>query len=67
MVRKIVLGVVVAVIVTLLCVLLGGILAALDVSVAVVVGTWLKQYSTVLGILAGLAYAFSGLSGRSII
>lgn len=60
MIRKLVLAVVVAVVVTLLCVLLGSLLAALQVEVAVVVGGFLKTYSAVLGILAGIWYYFTG-------
>lgn len=60
MIRRLVLSVVVAVVVTLLCMLLGGLLASLNVSVAVVVGGFLSQWATVLGILAGLWYAFAG-------
>lgn len=60
MLSRIVLAVVVAVIVTLACVLVGGILITLDVSVAVAVGAFLKDYSGVLGVLAGLAWFFSG-------
>lgn len=60
MISRIVLAVVVAVIVTLLCILGGGILATLQVAVAVTVGNWLTQYSAVLGVLSGLAWFFSG-------
>jgi hypothetical protein len=60
MIQKLVLAVVVAVIVTLACILVGSILDALTVQVAVTIGNFLKDYSAVLGILAGLWYAFSG-------
>lgn len=58
--RKLILAVVVAVIVTLVAVLLGGILADLTVKVAVTIGDWLKQYGPVIGVLAGLWYYFDG-------
>lgn len=60
MISRLVLAVVVAVIVTLGCILLGAILASLTVAVAVTIGDWLKNYAAVLGILAGLAWFFSG-------
>lgn len=60
MLSKLVLAVVVAVVVTLGCVLLGAILATLQVSVAVTIGHFLSQYSAVLGVLAGIAWYFSG-------
>lgn len=62
MLSRIVLAVVVAVVVTLACILLGGILITLRVDIAVAVGAFLKNYSGVLGILAGLAYFFGGYS-----
>jgi hypothetical protein len=58
--RKLILAVVVAVIVTLACFLLGGILHSLTVQIAVTIGDWLKQYGGVIGVLAGLWYYFEG-------
>lgn len=68
MLSRIVLAVVVAVIVTLACVLVGGILITLQVPVAVTVGAFLKGYSGVFGVLAGLWFYFSGASfpGRKV-
>lgn len=60
MIRKLILAVVVAVVVTLGCVLLGSILASLNVAIAVTVGDFLKSFSAVLGILAGLWFFFAG-------
>ncbi len=60
MLSKLVLAVVVAVIVTLGCVLVGAILASLNVEIAVTIGGFLKGYSAALGILAGLWYFFAG-------
>lgn len=60
MLSKIVLSVVVAVIVTLACVLIGGILKDLTVSFATTIGDFLVKYASVLGILSGLWYYFSG-------
>ena len=60
MLSRLVLAVVVAVIVTLACVLLGGILVTLNVAVAVTIGEWLDKYSAVLGVLAGLWHFFAG-------
>ena len=53
-ISKLALAVVVAVVTILGCILLGGLLIAVNVSVAVVVGGFLKTYSTALGILAGV-------------
>lgn len=60
MLAKLILSVVVAVIVTLGCVLVGSILAALNVSVAITIGDFLRSYSAVIGVLAGLWYFFAG-------
>ena len=59
MLSKLVLAVVVGVVVTLACVLVGGILMALKVDLAVTIGNWLKSYSGVLGVLAALWYFFA--------
>lgn len=59
LIGKVVLSVVIAVIVTLACILLGGILVTLNVSIAVVVGMFLKGFSSAIGVLAGLYYFFS--------
>lgn len=66
MLSKIVLAVVVAVIVTLGCMLIGGILITLSVAVAVTVGQFLKDYGTVIGVLAGLWFFFSNASFPSL-
>lgn len=60
MIRRLILAVVVAVIVTLACTLLGEILIKLNVDIAVTIGTFLKQYDAVIGVLAGLWYFFAG-------
>lgn len=59
MVRRIIQGVVIAVAVTLVCLLVGAILLTLHVEVAVTVGDWLKHWGGVLGVLAGLWWASS--------
>lgn len=59
MLRQIILAVVVAVVVTLACVLLGGILITLKVDIAQTIGEFLKSYSGVLGVLAGLWFFFT--------
>jgi len=58
LIGRIVLAVVVAVVVTLACILLGTILAGLKVDIATTVGDFLKTYGAVLGVLAGLWYFF---------
>lgn len=60
MLSRIVLAVVVAVVVTLGCLLVGGILDALTVQIAITIGNFLKNYSAVIGVLAGLWFFFSG-------
>lgn len=62
MLSKLIQAVVIAVIVTLACILLGLILVALKVDVAVTVGNFLKTYATVFGVLAGLWSFFTGYS-----
>jgi hypothetical protein len=59
LITKLALSVCVAVVVILGCILLGGLLVAVNVSVAVVVGDFLRTYSTALGLLAGIWYFFT--------
>ena len=60
MISRLVLAVIVAVVVTLACILLGGILIDLKIDIAQTIGAFLRDYGSVLGILAGLWYFFSG-------
>lgn len=60
MLTKIILSVIVAIVVTLGCYLLGAILGALEVSIAVTIGEFLTKWGSVIGILAGLWYFFAG-------
>lgn len=60
MLMKLVQAVVVAVVVTLACILLGTILLALNVEIATAVGDFLKKYSGAIGVLAGLWHFASG-------
>lgn len=60
MINRILAAVVVAVVVTLACILLGAILVALKVDIATTVGDFLKQYGAVIGVLAGLWHYVSG-------
>lgn len=60
MLVRIILGVIVAVSVTLVCILVGTILITIKVDIATTVGEFLKSYSAAIGILAGLWYAFTG-------
>lgn len=66
MLSKLVLAVVVAVAVTLACILIGGILVSLSVPVAVTIGNFLKSYSGVLGVLAGLWFFFVNSDGLTL-
>lgn len=58
MLSRLALAVVVAVVVTLACVLLGDILGSIGIQVAETIGSFLTRYSTTLGILAGIWYFF---------
>lgn len=60
MIRRIVLAVIIAVAVTLGCMLLGAILTGLGISVAIQVGGFLTTYGPAIGILAGLWHFFTG-------
>lgn len=60
MLNRVVLAVVVGIVVTLVCVLVGALLITLNIDLAVTVGTFLKQWSGVIGVLAALWYFFSG-------
>jgi hypothetical protein len=61
MIARIVLAVVVAVVVTIVCVgLLGPILDDLRVSIATTLGRFLIAWGGAIGILAGLWYYFAG-------
>ena len=70
MLNRIILACLVAVIVYLVCVFVGGvILVSLGVPIVVQVGDFLKQYAGVIAAVAGLWYFFSGgsfsLPGRA--
>jgi hypothetical protein len=58
-IQNVVLSVIIAVVVTLGCILLGGILESLHVAIAVTIGAFLATYSGVLGVLAGLWFFFT--------
>jgi len=60
MLSRIILSVIVAVVVTLACYLVGAILTTLRVDIAVTIGVFLQSWGSVIGILSGLWYFFSG-------
>lgn len=60
MISRVVLTVVVAVVVGLVCILLGSILITLQVPIAVTIGGFLAVWGWVLGVLAGLWFFFRG-------
>lgn len=66
MLSRLVQAVVVGVIVTLVCILVGAILVTLKVDLAVTVGNFLKDWSGVLGVLSALWFYFSGSSFKKI-
>lgn len=59
MIRKVILAVIVAVAVTLACILVGTLLQAIHIEVATTVGNFIEKYSAAIGILAGLWYYFT--------
>lgn len=60
MVARVVLAVVVAIAVGLVCLLLGAVLAALEVPIAVTVGGFLTRWAWVIGVLTGIWHFFAG-------
>jgi hypothetical protein len=60
MLTRIILALIVAVAVGLLCILLGSVLASLNVPITDTIGSFLRQWGWVIGVLAGLWYFFSG-------
>lgn len=60
MISRIVLAVIVAIVVGLVCILLGGILGTLHIDILSSVGGFLEKYGWALGVLAGLWYFFAG-------
>ncbi len=60
MLGRVVTAVVVGVLVTLACMLVGVILVALKVTLAVTVGNFLQEWAGVFGLLAALWHFFSG-------
>lgn len=60
MLSRLVLAVVVGVVVTLACLLIGALLATINVALAVTIGNFLKSWSGGLGLLAALWYFFAG-------
>lgn len=60
MLNRLVLAVVVAVVVGLVCILLGSVLVTLKVPIALTIGGFLAAWGWVLGVLAGLWYFFGG-------
>jgi hypothetical protein len=62
MVQRVIIAVLVAVIVALVLPLLGSILIDLKADIAVTIGQFLKGNATVIGLIAGLWYFFTGQS-----
>ena len=60
MLSRLILAAVVAIAVTLGCILLGTLLSSINITVAVVLGAFLVSYSAAIGILAGAWYFFMG-------
>lgn len=62
MLNRLIVSLVVAIVVTLGCMLLGAILVAIHVDIAVTIGNFLKSWAAVIGVLAGLWHFFDGTS-----
>ena len=63
MLSRVILATVAAVAAFLVCVFVGGVLlAGTGVPIAIAVGGFLNQYATVIAILVGLWYFFSGMT-----
>lgn len=60
MVTRILLSIIVAIAVAIVCALIGGIMTSFNVNVVEQIGNFLQDYSTLIGILAGLWYFVSG-------
>jgi uncharacterized membrane protein YvlD (DUF360 family) len=60
MLQRLVLALVVAVVVGLVCILLGSVLETLKVPIAETVGGFIYSWGWVIGVLAGLWYFFGG-------
>lgn len=60
MLARLILAVIVAVVVGLVCLLVGGILATLGVPIATTIGNFLARWAWALGVLAGLWHFFAG-------
>ena len=60
MITRLILAVVVAVVVFLVCSLLGIVLGSLNVPIAETIGRFLRSWATVIGVLAGLWWYFTG-------
>ncbi len=61
MLTRIILAVIVAVCAYLVCVFVGGVLlVGLGIPIAVAIGRFLEQYASVISVLVGLWYFFSG-------
>lgn len=58
MLNKLILALVIAIAVSLGCILLGSVLGILNVSIASVIGNFLKTYNLSLEVLAGLWHFF---------
>lgn len=60
MLNRVVMACVIGIVVFLVCVLVGGLLVSTAVPFVVVVGNFLKNFASLLGLLAALASFFGG-------
>lgn len=61
MLQRIITFVVVAVVVYLVCIFVGGLLLTLNLSISTFVGSFLKEFALAISVIAGLWYAIVGL------
>lgn len=59
-ITRVIQALLVAVVVGLICILLGGVLVTLKVPIAVTVGGFMQEWGWVIGVVAGLWFYFGG-------
>lgn len=66
MITRLILSVVVAAAVGLVCILVGTVLVTLNIPITDAIGSFLRVWGWVVGVLAGLWYFFTGQTGLPI-
>ncbi len=60
MLNRLVIAVIIGIVVTLICIFVGGLLSTMTISWVVATGVFLKTYAALLGLLAALWHFFQG-------